>query len=481
MVKFFKRGQSESFLAGIILFILFMSVAIYFAKLFFIEKDCFGLLTEGINRAVNDAEKEISFSCGFKKPIAVFGKDDKYALKILPFHANAQSLVLKPENDECKDKSCVCSCGYLGAKDFEGFINDIGLLGKSPFFVFECGSSNCISYDKNILTHCAIDPQYNSWAKYPTNGMDCPFGMGGSFLIEGSPSPWFKLNLGFEVRENSFDEYSDLINTRIKFYPKLNLISIGFGEKPSLNLEILNSLYAELIRSIDDTSSGVDGIIIDNLFKRIEINADKESKSFIRYVAISIPYQDKEFVDFLLRDDLDNLDIENKLGIVFFISDKGMQMLLTVFTFVDNILTDYRFVELAKDERVSPCFNGKQFDRLLITMRDIDIEEVQSKDIVEDFRGIPSTNDPAKRPGVYSITIDPFTEEYKRELGLGGFLEMDNKNTDNSVMKRVLNLAERSKNLLQGNELSFRIKQDNKVCLYEKDFKESESDVTTIN
>src|SRR3989344_5200172 len=111
MVIFLKKGQTESlsFLVGLFLTIIFVTIAVYLLSLFWIEPDCFSLLQGGVKGAIDNPGETVEFECGFEKPIAIFGKDDKYAFKFYPSERpSPNTLILKPELDMCKGKSCVC-------------------------------------------------------------------------------------------------------------------------------------------------------------------------------------------------------------------------------------------------------------------------------------------------------------------------------------------------------------------------------------
>src|SRR3989344_1733651 len=460
MVIFLKKGQTESlsFLVGLFLTIIFVTVAVYFLSLFWIEPDCFSLLQKGVKGAIDNPGETVEFECGFEKPTAVFGKDDKYAFKFYPSELPLppNTLIFKPELDMCKDKSCVCECGNL---------KSTGQL-RLDSSETDCLNPKCVSFDKNIISSCelvknieaeVLTPRGRFISKFP-NYINCPFGLGGVFLAQGGMvSQEGILGRGFKLPTVEEDRINS-IPVKIMFNQEFDIVEANFGEKfYPFDLTIIAQIYSRLLENLKD---GLDknleiGINQDQILNRFALNGN----GVLRY----------------LYDEKGKNTGEIAYNIVLLIDKEKMSLIIPFSVFSEGRLVYFNSKTLSSNNLVSSCLNGKEYNYLLVTFGDI--------------FGL-------KTYGVYGLSDNPFKEEKFIDYKFFNY-NYKEKSVDiktafyNSLFKSVYPAFYNSlyteayphllENLnLYSDDLVFRRDPNNpdKLCLFEKGFKEPENDIT---
>ncbi len=441
--NFNKRGQSESlsFLTGLILFIVFASIIIAFLKMFWIEKDCFGLLNGAIDRAISEPGRDVTFDCHFKNPIAIFGKEDSFAYRILPLSKDeAAWAVLKPDNEECKDKSCVCKCDNFkkmrSGMGFPGKIRKMPLVGPEQYLEtfdnYECYQPLCMGFDENLISSCSVAPKQNPLAGYVTPSISCPFGLGGSFL--------FKPVGGF----------IDLIDVNVRHDKSLGLVQIVMGEERGLNFRDIGKSYENIISDLKaDQSLGAQAKLKMLLEGNVKVPFffTTVSNSLTKILPGNMPSRLPGGTYFYFS---------SVNGLALLIDDKGMHLVMPVFVFEDDEIIYKRTVNIASTDLVKPCYNGVDRNMLLITGREV----INNKNEI----------------GVYVIKRDPFVKTLVGPVGKA--IDKSPAELFDFTVKGFIN-KENNKLLNYLNKLEFRKEKDDKFCLYGGGFG-SEIDITDL-
>ena len=235
------------------------------------------------------------------------------------------------------------------------------------------------------------------------------------------------------------------------FNQEFDIVEANFGEKfYPFDLKIIAQIYSRLLENLKD---GLDknleiGINQDQILNRFALNGN----GVLRY----------------LYDEKGKNTGEIAYNIVLLIDKEKMSLIIPFSVFSEGRLVYFNSKTLSSNNLVSSCLNGKEYNYLLVTFGDI--------------FGL-------KTYGVYGLSDNPFKEE---KFPINDIIDYNYKQKGADIktafydsLKKFLYYDPRllvgtPYDSLYSDDLVFRRDPNNpdKLCLFEKGFKEQEKDIT---